>query len=76
MCAVCHGHQGEGIPPAFPNLIDGEWIHGGSPEEIVRSITNGYPEKGMIAYKNQLSARQIEQLAAYVLKVLNNENNQ
>jgi cytochrome c oxidase cbb3-type subunit I/II len=76
ICSVCHGPQGAGIPPAFPSLIDGEWIHGGSPEEVVRSITNGYPEKGMIAYKTQLSARQIEQLATYILTVLNNENNQ
>lgn len=76
ICAVCHGPQGAGVPPVFPSLIDGEWIHGGTPEEVVRSITNGYPEKGMIAYKNQFSARQIEQLAAYILTVLNNENNQ
>jgi cytochrome c oxidase cbb3-type subunit I/II len=73
ICAVCHTLTGAGIPPAFPSLIDGEWIHGGSPEEVVRSISNGYPEKGMIAYKNQLPANQIEQLAAYILKVLNNE---
>ncbi len=73
ICAACHGIEGAGIPPAFPSLVDGEWLHGSSPEEVVRSITNGYPEKGMIAYKNQLPANQIEQVAAYILKVLNNE---
>jgi cytochrome c oxidase cbb3-type subunit I/II len=73
ICAACHGIDGTGIPPAFPSLVDGEWLHGSSPEEVVRSIANGYPEKGMIAYKNQLPANQIEQVAAYILKVLNNE---
>jgi cytochrome c oxidase cbb3-type subunit I/II len=73
ICAACHGIEGAGIPPAFPSLVDGEWLHGSSPEEVVRSIANGYPEKGMIAYKNQLPANQIEQVAAYILKVLNNE---
>ena len=48
ICAACHGIEGTGIPPAFPSLVDGEWLHGSSPEEVVRSIANGYPEKGMI----------------------------
>lgn len=77
ICAVCHGPQGAGIPPAFPSLIDGEWLHGSSPAEVVRSISEGYPVKGMIAYKNQFSEKQITQLAAYILTVLNkNETDQ
>lgn len=77
VCAACHGPEGAGIPPAFPSLIDGEWLHGGSPAEVVRSISEGYPVKGMIAYKNQFSEKQITQLAAYILTVLNkNETDQ
>ncbi len=73
ICAACHGIEGNGIPPVFPSLTDGEWLHGGTPEEVVRSISRGYPEKGMIGYESQLSKNEIEQLAAYVLKVLNRE---
>jgi len=71
ICAACHGPEGNGIPPAFPSLVDEEWLHGNKPEEIVRSISEGYPLKGMVGYKNQLSGSQINQLASYILNVLN-----
>ncbi|HOY50312.1 MAG TPA: cytochrome-c oxidase, cbb3-type subunit II, partial [Prolixibacteraceae bacterium] len=71
ICAVCHGPEGKGIPPAFPDLTDREWIHGGSPEAVAHSIREGSPAKGMIAYKSQLPEAQILQLAAYILQTLN-----
>jgi cytochrome c oxidase cbb3-type subunit 3 len=39
-CAGCHGSDAGGFP-GFPNLRDGDWIHGGSPEEIKTSIIAG-----------------------------------
>ncbi|MBN1985085.1 MAG: cytochrome-c oxidase, cbb3-type subunit I, partial [Prolixibacteraceae bacterium] len=33
-CAVCHGAEGNGIPPAFPSLVDDEWINGNSPSQV------------------------------------------
>jgi cytochrome c oxidase cbb3-type subunit 3 len=39
-CAQCHGADGRGSR-GFPNLTDGEWQWGGSPEAIVTSITDG-----------------------------------
>ena len=39
-CSQCHGsdaHGGKG----FPNLTDNDWLHGGTPEKIVESITKG-----------------------------------
>ncbi len=39
-CAQCHGSDAHGSR-GFPNLTDGDWIHGGSPEKIKETITNG-----------------------------------
>jgi len=71
VCAVCHGAEGKGIPPAFPNLTDDEWLHGNSPAQVYHSISEGNIAKGMIPYKNQYSEKQITQLASYVLLQLN-----
>jgi len=49
-----------------PNLTDEYWIHGGSFEDIVRIINNGVIEKGMIAWKGQLSKKQIHQVSSYI----------
>lgn len=39
-CSTCHGSDGRGAK-GFPNLIDGVWQYGGSPETIQQTITNG-----------------------------------
>ena len=39
-CATCHGSDAHG-GPGFPNLTDDDWLHGGSPETIVKTITYG-----------------------------------
>jgi cytochrome c oxidase cbb3-type subunit III len=39
-CSQCHGsdaHGGKG----FPNLTDNDWLHGGTPDKIVETITKG-----------------------------------
>jgi cytochrome c oxidase cbb3-type subunit I/II len=68
-CVVCHGATGEGFA-TFPSLVDDEWIHGNSPTQVFNSISNGNIAKGMIAYKNQYSEKQIQQLTSYVLTTL------
>ncbi|RMH18506.1 MAG: cytochrome C oxidase subunit III [Gemmatimonadetes bacterium] len=64
-CASCHGADLTG--GIGPNLIDDEWIHGGTPEDVIRTITEGVPEKGMLTWGPLLSAEQIRDVAAYVL---------
>jgi cytochrome c oxidase cbb3-type subunit 3 len=39
-CAACHGSDARGAK-GFPNLADDDWLHGGSPEKIVETITGG-----------------------------------
>jgi cytochrome c oxidase cbb3-type subunit III len=39
-CAMCHGSDARGNL-GYPDLTDGDWIHGGSPESIVHTITHG-----------------------------------
>jgi cytochrome c oxidase cbb3-type subunit 3 len=39
-CAACHGADAHGSR-GFPNLTDRDWLHGGSPEQIEETITNG-----------------------------------
>jgi cytochrome c oxidase cbb3-type subunit 3 len=39
-CAQCHGSDARGSK-GFPNLADGDWLHGGSGEKIAETITKG-----------------------------------
>ena len=41
-CAVCHAGDAGGIPGSYPNLTDKDWIWGGTPENIINTITNGH----------------------------------
>jgi cytochrome c oxidase cbb3-type subunit 3 len=63
-CAVCHAPQGQGL--IGPNLTDEYWLHGDRPTALVKTITDGVPDKGMIPWKDQLSAQEIAALAAYI----------
>jgi cytochrome c oxidase cbb3-type subunit 3 len=39
-CAVCHGSDAHGAK-GFPNLTDNDWLYGGTPDDVVTSITGG-----------------------------------
>ena len=39
-CAVCHASDAHGNK-GFPNLTDGDWLHGGTPEKIQETIVQG-----------------------------------
>jgi mono/diheme cytochrome c family protein len=40
-CAMCHGNEGKGFPPAFPPLANNQSIEMESPVNAVRMILNG-----------------------------------
>ncbi|HLI92961.1 MAG TPA: cbb3-type cytochrome c oxidase N-terminal domain-containing protein, partial [Puia sp.] len=64
VCFACHGKYGEG--GVGPNLTDKYWLHGGTVNEVFKSIKYGWPEKGMKSWKDDYSPQQIAQLASYV----------
>lgn len=63
-CAACHLDQGQGL--VGPNLTDDYWLHGGTLVDIQNVIINGVPEKGMVPWKDILSAEQIRAVTAFV----------
>ena len=66
-CVACHGEQGQGI--IGPNLTDRFWIHGGKREDVVATITHGWPDKGMPAWGVSQGPERVHWLAAYVLSL-------
>lgn len=64
-CTACHGTALEG--GIGPNLHDDAWIHGGAPEAVLATITNGVAAKGMPAWGSILGPEKVRQVTAYVL---------
>lgn len=66
-CAVCHGkdHRGSALGPSL--LVD-PLVHGGSVEQLVSSIAEGYPDKGMPGWRGTLSDANIRGLVIYLLE--------
>ena len=63
-CFACHGKAGEG--GVGPNLTDEYWLHGGSIQDVFKTIKYGWPDKGMKSWKDDYSPVQIAQIASYV----------
>jgi cytochrome c oxidase cbb3-type subunit 3 len=63
-CMTCHGPQGGGNSVG-PNLTDDYWIYGGNIKDLFKTIKYG-TNKGMRSWKDDLSAKQIAQVASYV----------
>lgn len=66
-CVPCHGPEGGGV--VGPNLTDDYWIHGGGIKNVFHTIKNGVPSKGMPTWMNQLSMKQIQDVASYVISL-------
>ncbi|BET69602.1 hypothetical protein ASA1KI_45200 [Opitutales bacterium ASA1] len=70
-CVACHLASLRGkeeSPTAIgPSLLDGEWIHGGTPSEIRAVIANGVLAKGMPAWGPVLGDRKVIELVAFVM---------
>jgi cytochrome c oxidase cbb3-type subunit III len=66
-CGACHGMTLEG--GIGPNLKDGAWVHGGSPQDVMRTISEGVPAKGMPAWGPILGPERVRQVTAYVLSL-------
>ncbi len=64
-CVACHGVYGEG--GVGPNFTDQYWLHGGDIKDLFKTIKYGVPEKGMISWKSQLRAGDMQKVASYIL---------
>jgi len=63
-CAPCHGRLGEGV--VGPNLTDDYWLHGGSLNDIYKTIKIGWPAKGMKSWQTDLTPVQIRNVTSYI----------
>jgi len=74
LCASCHG-GGNFKVGVGGSLTDREWKYGESDSEILQSITNGLPEKGMVPFDNVLSKEQLRAMVVYIRELEKNESN-
>ncbi len=63
-CANCHGPDFEGGQGG--SLVDGEWKHGDSHDDIARVIRQGIPEMGMMPYGEVLTDEQVRGLVIFL----------
>jgi cytochrome c oxidase cbb3-type subunit III len=73
-CATCHGSDAKGSK-GFPNLTDGDWLHGGTPEKIEETITLG--RQGVMPPMAAAvgTAEDVRNLAQYVLSLSGSPSN-
>lgn len=65
LCAVCHKADGGGT--IGPNLTDDYWLHGGDIKDIFTTVKYGVEGKNMIAWADQLSPKEMSEVASYVM---------
>lgn len=66
-CVACHRADAGGN--IGPNLTDKFWLHGGKPEQVYKTVTEGVPAKGMISWGPILGAEKVQAATAYVLSL-------
>jgi len=64
-CTPCHGNAGEGNQVG-PNLTDDYWLHGGTANDLFKTVKYGWPAKGMKSWETDLSAVQIKNVISYI----------
>jgi cytochrome c oxidase cbb3-type subunit 3 len=67
-CAQCHGSDARGSK-GFPNLADGDWLHGGAPDNIIETITKGRIGQMPPMAAAVGSADDVKNVANYVLSL-------
>ena len=70
-CATCHGMFGEG--GIGPNLTDEYWLHGGQLMDVYKTVREGVPAKGMLAWERQLRPAELMAVSSYVGTLLGSE---
>jgi cytochrome c oxidase cbb3-type subunit 3 len=83
-CSQCHGQGAAGRPGGYPNLLDDDWLWGGSAEQIEQTVTHGirYEQdeetrfSQMPAFGDILSEEEIDGLVQYVRSLSGLENDE
>ncbi|MCB0516658.1 MAG: cbb3-type cytochrome c oxidase N-terminal domain-containing protein [Chitinophagales bacterium] len=66
-CVPCHGAFGEG--GVGPTFADQYWIHGGSINDVFKTVRYGVPSKGMVSWQEQgLRPGDIRAVSSYLLQ--------
>ncbi|MFO0630864.1 MAG: c-type cytochrome, partial [Polyangiales bacterium] len=68
-CVACHRADAGG--QIGPNLTDNQWLHGGAPVQIFRTVSEGVPAKGMPAWGSPLGPDRTMAVVAYLLTLRN-----
>ncbi len=63
-CVACHMADATG--GIGPDLTDAEWLHGGNLAAITKTVAEGVPAKGMLAWGPIIGDEQVRQVSAYV----------
>ncbi|WP_395688657.1 cytochrome-c oxidase, cbb3-type subunit III [Caenimonas koreensis] len=69
-CAQCHGSDARGSK-GFPNLTDADWLHGGTPDKIIETITKGRRGQMPPMAAAVGGADDVKNVAQYVLSLSN-----
>lgn len=81
-CSQCHGRGAAGVQASgYPNLLDDDWLWGGSVDEIYGTVAHGIRNEDdpdarwseMTAFDEILSDEEIGQVVNYVLSVSDQE---
>jgi len=67
-CSQCHGSDARG-GNGFPNLTANHWLHGGEPENLIETITNGRIGQMPVMAPAVGSADDVKNVANYVLSL-------
>jgi cytochrome c oxidase cbb3-type subunit 3 len=72
-CSQCHGSDARGAK-GIPNLTDGDWLHGGTPEVITDTLTKGRLGNMPPMAAAVGSADDVKNVANYVLSLSSSAN--
>ncbi len=64
-CASCHGDSLNG--GIGPSLVDNEWLHGNQPLQLITTVEEGVPAKGMPSWGPMLGTKKVNEVVAFIL---------
>jgi cytochrome c oxidase cbb3-type subunit 3 len=71
-CVQCHGSDARGAK-GFPNLVNHDWLYGGSPDKIEETIQGGRHGQ-MPAFGPAFGEEKVKDVANYVLSLSNRQH--